>query len=98
MFGRAMAFCTLLEWDGGFDHALYDHLNERAGTADKLPDGCLARIVGLVESGARVIEVWESDEHARRFSEQNTSLIRELNIPPPTGVAAFETTVFMAKN
>jgi len=93
-----MAFCTLLEWDSGFDQALYDHLNERAGTGDELPDGCLARIVGLAESGARVIEVWESDAHAKRFAEQSTPLIRELNIPPPTGVAAFETTVFMAKS
>ena len=93
-----MPFCTLLEWDSGFDQALYDHLNERAGTADDLPEGCLARIVGLVESGARVIEVWESDKHAQRFAEQNTPLIRELNIPPPTGVAAFETTVFMANS
>jgi hypothetical protein len=98
MFDRAMPFCTLLEWDGGFDHALLDQLNERAGMGDDLPEGCLARIVGLVESGARVIEVWESDEHARRFAEQNTSLIRELNIPPPTGLAAFETTVFLTKS
>jgi hypothetical protein len=52
-----MPFCTLLEWDSGFDQALYDHLNERAGTSDGLPEGCLARIVGRVESGARVIEV-----------------------------------------
>jgi hypothetical protein len=89
-----MPFCTLLEWDSGFDQDLFDHLNERAGTTDELPDGCLARIVGLVESGARVIEVWESPEDAQRFSETNTPLIRELSIPPPTGVAAFETTVF----
>ncbi|MBV8710469.1 MAG: hypothetical protein JOY56_01730 [Solirubrobacterales bacterium] len=89
-----MPFCTLLEWDNGFDPEGYDELNERAGTHDKLPDGCLARIVGLVQSGARVIEVWESEEHAQRFSEQNTALIREVNIPPPTGVAAFETAIF----
>jgi hypothetical protein len=93
-----MPFCTLLEWDSGFDQALYDHLNERAGTSDELPEGCLARIVGRVESGARVIEVWESDTHAQRFAEQTMPLIQELNIPSPTGVAAFETSVFMAKN
>ena len=91
-----MPFCTLLEWDSGFDPEAYDELSERAGMREKLPDGCLARIVGLVQSGARVIEVWESEEDAERFSEQNTPLIRELNIPPPTGVAAFETAVFQA--
>ena len=90
-----MPFCTLLEWDNGFDQGLYDDLNERAGTSEKLPDGCLARIVGLVGTGARVIEVWESDADAQRFADQNTPLIQELNIPPPTGVGAFETTVFM---
>jgi hypothetical protein len=94
----AMPFCTLLEWDSGFDRELFDRLNERAGISDELPDGCLSRIVGLVESGARVIEVWESQDDARRFSEQNTSLIAELNIPPPTGVAAFETNVFMVRS
>jgi len=91
-----MPFCTLLEWDAAFDMARYDELNKRAGGHDKLPDGCLARIVGAVETGARVIEVWKSEEDARRFGEQNTPLIREVNMPPPTGVAAFETTVFLA--
>jgi hypothetical protein len=90
-----MPFCTLLEWDADFDMARYDELTQRAGGHDELPDGCLARIVGSVESGARVIEVWRSEEDARRFSEQNTPLIREVNMPPPTGVATFETTVFM---
>jgi hypothetical protein len=92
-----MPFCTLLEWDAEFDMARYDELNQRAGGHDELPDGCLARIVGPVETGARVIEVWESEDDARRFSEQNTPLIREVNMPPPTGVAAFETTVFLAR-
>jgi hypothetical protein len=89
-----MPFCTLLEWDAGFDMALIDELNERAGVQDDLPDGCLARIVGPVSTGARVIEVWESEEDARRFSEKTAPLIGEVNIPPPTGVAAFETSVF----
>lgn len=93
-----MPFCTLLEWDNGFDLGRYDELNQRAGTHEDLPDGCLARIVGLVESGARIIEVWESDQDAQRFSEQNTPLIAELQIPPPTGVAAFPTTTFLSRS
>ena len=86
-----------MEWDSGFDRAMFDHLTERAGTIDELPDGCLTRIVGRVESGARVIEVWESDQDAQRFAERTTPLIQELKIPPPTSVAAFPTTVFIAK-
>jgi hypothetical protein len=92
-----MAFCTLLEWDSGFDLERFRRLNERAGTHDELPDGCLARIVGTVESGGRVIEVWESPEHAKRFSEQSTPLIADMEIPPPTGVAAFETSTFQTR-
>ena len=92
-----MPFCTLLEWDRGFDLERYNRLNERAGTHDDLPEGCVSRIVGLVESGARVIEVWESDQDARRFADENAPLIAEVQMPPPTGVAAFETTVFMSR-
>ena len=92
-----MPFCTLLEWDADFDMARFDELAERSGGHENLPDGCLARIVGPVATGARVIEVWESEEDARRFSEQNTALIREVEIPPPTGVAAFETTLFKTR-
>lgn len=92
-----MPFCTLLEWDSGFDMERYHELNERSGTHDELPEGCLARIVGSVETGARVIEVWESDEHAKRFADENAHLIGEVNMPPPTGVAAFATTIFEAR-
>jgi hypothetical protein len=92
-----MAFCTLLEWDSGFPFDRYDELNTRAGDHDSLPDGCLAGVVGAVDSGARIIEVWQSDGHAKRFSDKNSHLISELQIPPPTRVAAFETNTFQTQ-
>jgi hypothetical protein len=92
-----MAFCTLLEWDDGFPFDRYGELNARAGDHAFLPEGCLARVVGAVDGGARIIEVWQSSEHAKRFSDQNSHLIAELQIPPPARVAAFETTVFRAR-
>ena len=92
-----MPFCTLLEWDADFDMARYDELAQRSGGQEKLPKGCLARIVGPVATGARVIEVWESEEDARRFSEENTPLIREVRMPAPTAVATFETTQFVTR-
>lgn len=92
-----MAYCTVLEWDEGFPFARYAELNDRAGDHKQLPDGCLARIVGPMQTGAQIIEVWESNEHARRFSEKNTPLIAELQIPPPSRVAAFEATTFQAR-
>jgi hypothetical protein len=91
-----MAFCTLLEWEEAFPFDRYEELNERSGGHDSLPDGCLARIVGAVESGAMVIEVWESDQHAKRFSDENSHLIGEVGMPPPSRVATFETNVFRA--
>ena len=92
-----MAYCTLLEWDTDFPFERYHELNQRAGDHDALPDGCLVRVVGPVESGVRIIEVWQSGEHAKRFSEQNSAAITELQIPPPTRVAAFETSIFQAR-
>jgi hypothetical protein len=92
-----MAFCTLLEWDDAFPFDRYDELNERAGDHGSLPDGCLARIVGAVEAGAMIIEVWQSDQHAKRFSDENSHLVGELGIPPPSRVAVFETNIFQAR-
>ena len=69
----------------------------RAGDHDSLPEGCLARVVGADNSGARIIEVWQSDENAKRFSDKNSHLIAELQIPAPSRVAAFQTTVFEAR-
>ena len=60
-----MAFCTLLEWDERFPYDRYHELNAH----DALPAGCLVRVVGSVEQGALIIEVWQSNEHAKRFSD-----------------------------
>jgi hypothetical protein len=92
-----MAFCTVLEWDASFPFDRYQKLNTRAGDHDALPAGCLARVVGPVEQGALIVEVWQSDEHAKRFSDKNSHLIAELQIPPPSRVAAFEPSIFQAR-
>ncbi|MBV9819624.1 MAG: hypothetical protein JOZ07_14925 [Solirubrobacterales bacterium] len=93
-----MAPCTVLDWDHEFPFDRYDELNDRAGDHKQLPEGCLARVVGGVESGAQIIEVWEFNEHAKRFSERNTPLIDELRIPPPSRVSAVEATIFQARH
>lgn len=92
-----MAFCTMLEWHEPFPFDRYEELNERAGDHGSLPDGCLARVVGAVEAGAAIIEVWESEQAAARFSEKNSHLVGELQIPPPARVATFETSIFQAR-
>jgi hypothetical protein len=92
-----MAFCTLLEWEGEFDLDRYNEMNERAGGHDTLPDGCLSRIVGQDDSGTRIIEVWQSGDDARRFSEEHAPLLAEFEMPAPSRVAAFQTSVFQAR-
>jgi hypothetical protein len=93
-----MAFCTLLEWDRDFPLERYREMNQRAdGHGEQLPDGCLARIVGPVDSGAAIVEVWLSGDDARRFSEATAHLLDEFKMPPPTRVAAFETSIFQSR-
>ena len=56
---------------------------------DTLPTGCLSRIVGPVEAGARIIEVWQSSGDAVRFSENYGHLIADFKDPPPTRLCTF---------
>jgi hypothetical protein len=53
--------------------------------------------VAAVEDGALIMEVWESPDDARRFSEKNSSSVAEFRIPPPDRTAAFETTIYTAR-
>jgi hypothetical protein len=92
-----MPFCTLVEWDKGFDLSVYEEMIDRAGGHGELPAGCVTRIVGAVNDGARVIEVWESPDAARKFSEEHAPNLGELKIPPPDRVAAFETTFYLTQ-
>ncbi len=67
-----MAFCTIVEWDSDVDFSRFAELNE-SSAPDQLPAGCISRIIGRVSTGACVIEVWQSGEDARRFSEESAS-------------------------
>jgi len=89
-----MAFCTLLEWDADFPLDSYYAMVEQTGSHGRLPDGCLCRIVGPVDSGARVIEVWRSADAAAKFNDEEGHLVGEFELPPPTRVLAFETSTF----
>jgi len=91
-----MPFCTQLEWDHDFPFDRYEAMVRR-GSHDSLPDGCLARVVGRKDSGAYVLEVWESPDDARRFGESSAPLLKEFRMPMPTRSAAFETVIFEAR-
>ena len=64
-----MAFCTIVEWNTDADFGRLTGLTESDGTQMELPAGCLSRIVGQLETGECVIEVWQAGEDAKRFSE-----------------------------
>jgi hypothetical protein len=91
-----MAFCTIVEWASDFPVDRYNAMMERAGIHDKLPEGCLSRVVGAVGTGACVIEVWQSSDHARRFGEATAPILAESQLPPSSRVSAFETMVYEA--
>ena len=89
-----MAFCTQLEWDSGFPFERYEEMAGRAGSHDSLPKGCLVRVVGRKDSGAYILEVWESSDDAKRFGERSAALLKEFRMPMPSRSAAFETFIF----
>ena len=63
-----MAVVVVNEIEGG-SQELYDRVNPKV-MPDGLPDGCQLHIAGPVESGWRVITVWESEERFQRFREE----------------------------
>lgn len=92
-----MAFCTELEWDREFPFDRYEAMTVASGSHAVLPEGCLTRIVGRVETGARIFEVWESPDDARRFGEKSAALLSEFLMPPPVRAAAFEVVSYQAR-
>lgn len=89
-----MAFCTIVEWETGVDFGGLGEPGKSSGIEDALPEGCLSRIVGQLNPGACVIEVWESGADAKRFSERTAPKLSGSAIPPPTRVVGFETQVY----
>jgi hypothetical protein len=59
--------CRIYDVEGGTLED-YDAVTKRLG-ADK-PEGAHAHIAGRTEGGLRVIEVWDSPEHADRYMKE----------------------------
>jgi hypothetical protein len=62
-----VAIVVVNEIEGG-SQELYDEINPRV-MPDGLPEGCQAHIAGPVDTGWRVITVWESDEAFQQFRD-----------------------------
>jgi hypothetical protein len=64
-----MAVAVLTEVDQGTLEQ-YDQVNERLA-ADGLADGIICHVVGAKEGGGfRIFDVWQSEDHYRRFREE----------------------------
>jgi hypothetical protein len=92
-----MPFCTIVEfeWDESFGREQFAAMIEKAGPVDELPAGCVSRIVGVDDAGARVIEVWRSGADAAAFAKRSAPDLAGLELPPPSRVTGFETTAYV---
>jgi len=92
-----MPFCTIVEfeWDEAFGREQFADMIARTGPVDDKPAGCVSRIVGVDDTGARVIEVWRSGADAQAFAEQTAPALADVQMPPPSRVTGFETTAYV---
>jgi hypothetical protein len=90
-----MTYCTIVEfeWDESYDHGAFTR--SLGNWDDVLPDGCLSRISSIDAAGARVIEVWRSDQDAQAFAEQSKPLLAEVQLPIPSRVNGYQVTSYV---
>ncbi len=91
-----MAFGTVVEFefDGPEARAAFEAAMALIAREAPPPTGRLSRIVGLEDTGAHVIEVWESMAQAQRFAEASSPLLARVSFPYPSAVSSFEVTTY----
>lgn len=64
---------------------MYDAASEQVGvSADNMPEGAVLHAAGDGPRGWRVIEVWESEEAAKKFDEEKVEpVLRQVGIVRP---------------
>jgi hypothetical protein len=71
---------------------VYDAVNAKAGVSENPPEGLLMHTAGEVDGQWQIVDVWESEEHARRFDEERLAPAIEAVVgstapgPPPRTV------------
>ena len=63
-----MAIAILFEVPGG-TQAQYDQVSNVVLPDERLPDGMQSHLASISESGILVLEIWDSEDAARRFFE-----------------------------
>jgi len=67
---------------------IYDAVNVKAGVDRDPPEGLLMHCAGEVDGVFQVVDVWDSEEHARRFdTERLAPAIEEVVFAPNPGQA-----------
>lgn len=49
---------------------VYDAVNAKSGVDENPPEGMLVHCAGEVDGAFQIVDVWESEEHARRFDTE----------------------------
>jgi hypothetical protein len=63
---------------------IYEAVNEKAGVAADPPEGLIFHCAGDAGGNWQILDVWESQEHARRFDEERlTPAIESVIGAPP---------------
>ena len=76
------------------DAATYDAVNEKAGVDADPPAGLIFHCAGETDGKWQIVDVWESEEHARRFDEERLGPAIEsvmgMRPPAPPPTAGYE--------
>jgi hypothetical protein len=49
---------------------IYDRVNAEVGVEENPPSGLLFHCAGMTDGSWQIVDVWESEEQARRFDEE----------------------------
>jgi hypothetical protein len=80
-----MAFVRLFD-NPSVTRDQYDAANQQIGAnAENIPDGGILHVAGPGPNGGwRVVEIWESEEAARRFDEERVEpVLRQVGVQRP---------------
>lgn len=78
-----MAFARMIN-NPNVGQEQYDGVVAKLGVNDNPPDGAVVHIAGQGPDGSwRVIEVWESEEHAQAWDDKLTPVLEQAGIVRP---------------
>jgi len=92
-----MPYCTIVEfeWDQTFDRERFAAVVGQAGDDAPPPAGRLSHITGIDDTGARMIEVWQSSGDAKAHADQSAPFLAGAELPAPSRVFGFEVTSYV---